>query len=263
LFQPDTFFDTTCNINCYFEQNGTAGPPILLLHGWGANCEVFRSTAEYLSKDFRVFSLDFPGFGRSDLPPQGWSISDYKGWLVRFLSYLQLDQVGVIAHSFGGRVSIKLAAENPNLIGMLVLVDSAGIRTKATFRAILVQRIFKSLRWLSQRRIIGPLVNPLYSSVYKRVASPDYQSTSGIMRQTFLKVVNEDLRDFLPRIQSPTLIIWGENDEDTPVANARLMEKLIPDAGLVILKDAGHYSFLNKPVEFCMIVKNFFSKMSA
>jgi len=263
LFQSNVFFDNTCNINCYFEQYGTEGPPIILLHGWGANCELFRSTAQCLCKDFRVFALDFPGFGRSDIPPEGWSVSDYKGWLVRFLSHLKLDQVGIIAHSFGGRVSIKLAAENPNLIRMLVLVDSAGIRPKKTLRLVLIQSCFKALRWLSQRPLIGPLFNWPYSMFYKKLASSDYQSSTGIMRQTFLKVVNEDLRDFLPRIQSPTLMVWGEDDHDTPISTARVMEELIPDAGLVILKGAGHYSFLNKPVEFCIIARNFLSKMNA
>ena len=263
LFQSNVFFDNICNINCYFEQYGTEGPPIILLHGWGANCELFRSTAQCLSKDFRVYALDFPGFGRSDVPPEGWSVSDYKEWLVRFLSYLQLDKVGIIAHSFGGRVSIKLAAENPNLIRMLVLVDSAGIRPPNTLHTVLVRSFFKILRWLSHRPFVGFLFKPLYSTFYKRLASSDYQSSTGVMRQTFLKVVNEDLRDFLPRIQSPTLIVWGENDNDAPIFNAKLMEKLIPDAGLVVLKGAGHYSFLNKPIEFCIVAKYFLSKIKA
>lgn len=263
LFQSNVFFDNECKINCYFEQYGTEGPPIILLHGWGANCELFRSTAECISKDFRVYVLDFPGFGRSDIPSEGWSVSDYKGWLVRFLSYLELDKVGIIAHSFGGRVSIKLAAENPGLISMLVLVDSAGIRPPNTLRSVLVRSFFKALRWLSQPALVGFLFKPLYSTFSNRFASPDYQASTGVMRQTFLKVVNEDLRDFLPRIQAPTLIVWGENDNDTPVPNARLMEELIPDAGLVVLKGAGHYSFLNNPIEFCIIANNFLSKMKA
>ncbi|MDR3575402.1 MAG: alpha/beta hydrolase [Anaerolineaceae bacterium] len=263
MFRSKVFFDTVCGIHSYFEEYGTEGPAILLLHGWGANCELFRSAAECLSKDFRVFALDFPGFGRSDPPPEGWSVSDYKGWLVRFLNNLKLDKAGIVAHSFGGRVSIKLAAENPEFVSMLVLVDSAGIRPKSSSRAVLTQRLYKSIRWLSQKPLIGAPFKPLYTAFYKKLASADYQASSGVIRQTFLKVVNEDLTNFLPRIQSPTLMIWGEKDEDTPLSAARVMESLIPDAGLVILKEAGHFSFLDKPVEFCIIVKNFLSKLSA
>lgn len=257
----NNFFDNEYKINCYFEQYGTEGPPIILLHGWGANGELFRSIAQCISKDFLVYVVDFPGFGRSDIPPEGWSVSDYKEWLVRYLQYLHLDKVGIIAHSFGGRVSIKLAAENPSLLRMLILVDSAGIRPRNTLRSVLIRSFFKSFRKLSQLPFVGSLFKSLYSNFYRRYASPDYQSSIGVMRQTFLKVVNEDLRDFLPRIQSPTLLVWGENDDDTPVSDARVMEKLIPDAGLVVLKGAGHYSFLNNPAEFCIIANNFLTTM--
>jgi pimeloyl-ACP methyl ester carboxylesterase len=72
-----------------------------------------------------------------------------------------------------------------------------------------------------------------------------------------VRVVNEDLRPRLPRIQAPTLLVWGSNDDATPVADARIMEKEIPDAGLVVFEGAGHYSYLERPAEFCRIATTF------
>ncbi len=94
----------------------------------------------------------------------------------------------------------------------------------------------------------------------KKSGSNDYQNAKGIMRQILVKVVNEDLSRKMPKIKAPTLLIWGENDTITPVKYGEIMERLIPNAGLVILKNAGHYSFLDKRYEFNIILNNFLEK---
>mgnify|MGYP005765608411 FL=1 len=77
------------------------------------------------------------------------------------------------------------------------------------------------------------------------------------MRQCLVRVVNEDLTHLLPSIKVPTLLVWGENDTDTPLSDAHLMEKLIPGAGLVTLKNAGHYAFLEQQYTFNRVVCSF------
>jgi pimeloyl-ACP methyl ester carboxylesterase len=95
------------------------------------------------------------------------------------------------------------------------------------------------------------------AQVAKR-GSADYQQASGTVRQSLVRVVNEDLRGLLPHIAAPTLLIWGENDADTPLSDGKMMERLIPDAGLVVFEGAGHYAYLEQPVRFCRIIETFF-----
>lgn len=106
--------------------------------------------------------------------------------------------------------------------------------------------------------LIGHQTAQRYLDRYRqKVGSSDYKNLSGTMRGTFIKVVNEDLKKFMPSIQAPTLLIWGELDTATPLKDAKIMNKLIPDSGLVVLKGCGHYSFLDNYYDFIIILNNF------
>ena len=94
-------------------------------------------------------------------------------------------------------------------------------------------------------------------TLYKKFGSQDYKDSEGIMRQTMVKVINDDLSHLLPLIKAPSLLIWGENDQDTPVYMGQEMEKAIPDSGLVIIKGAGHYSYLDNYDQFRAVIKVF------
>jgi len=241
----------------HVEQCGS-GPPVLLLHGWGVSSALFQPTMAGLKHAFTLIVPDFPGFGATPPPPTAWSVNDYAVWVVHVLDDLNISQVHIIGHSFGGRVAINLASQWPERISKLVLADSGGIRPKRTLKYWVQVRTFKALRWLSRTAIVPP---PLRAWANTRVAqrgSPDYQQAAGTVRASLVRVVNEDLRGLLPRIQEPTLLVWGENDEDTPLTDGQLMEKLIPDAGLVVLKGAGHYAYLEQSAHFCRIVETFF-----
>ena len=102
----------------------------------------------------------------------------------------------------------------------------------------------------------GPVGRKLRDVVYDRIASDDYKQ-AGPMRPTLVKVVNEDLTPLLSRIQVPTLLVWGTKDDAAPVAHAHTMERLIPDAGLVLFEGAGHFAYLDEPERFCRIVRHF------
>jgi pimeloyl-ACP methyl ester carboxylesterase len=94
------------------------------------------------------------------------------------------------------------------------------------------------------------------AAIIRRTASEEYLN-AGPLRGTFVRVVNEDLRDHLPRISVPTLLIWGAQDQDTPLADGKLMESLIPDAGLVVFDHAGHYSYVDAANAFARVVRHF------
>jgi pimeloyl-ACP methyl ester carboxylesterase len=233
------------------------GKPVLLLHGWGASADLFARTIEGLEDSFELIAPDFPGFGATEQPPAPWGVGDYMAWVVALLDELGIQRASVVGHSFGGRVGVKLAALHPERVEKLVLTDAAGIRPKRTVAYHVRVRIFKTTRWLSQQPWTP---GPLRAWAAARIASSgslDYQATSGVMRGTFVRTVNEDLREHLPRIQAPTLLIWGDRDEDTPLADGQLMERAIPDAGLVVFNGSGHYAYIEQAARFNLIVKTF------
>jgi pimeloyl-ACP methyl ester carboxylesterase len=240
----------------HIEQCGS-GPAVLLLHGWGVSSALFQPTMAQLKHAFTLIAPDFPGFGATPPPPIPWSVNDYAVWIINLLDSLNIDRAHVIGHSHGGRVAIKLASQWPERVDKLILADSAGIRPKRTLKYWVQVRAFKSLRWLSHASLVpAPLRNWASTRVARR-GSPDYQQAAGTVRASLVRVVNEDLRDLLPRIQAPTLLVWGENDTDTPLTDGQLMEKLIPDAGLVVLKGAGHYAYVEQSAYFCRVVETF------
>lgn len=240
----------------HLERQGT-GYPVLLLHGWGASSKLFEAAIAGLCDSFDVMAPDFPGFGSTPPPPEVWGVQEYAAWVVALLDSLGIKRAHVIGHSFGGRVAIRLAHRWPERMANVVLTDSAGIRPPRTWRYHVRVRTFKLLRWMGQSAAIPDPIRAWAAARAAQSGSSDYQQASGVMRSSLVRVVNEDLRDELPHIQSPTLLIWGDRDEDTPLADAHLMERAIPDAGLVVFEGAGHYAYLEQSARFCLIVKTF------
>ncbi len=240
------------NLKIAYQVAGS-GTPIVLLHGWGGEANSFKPVFDWLSSSYQVYALDLPGFGLSELPPAAWDASDYAKFLSAFFHKLNINKAHLIGHSYGGRISIVLAAEEPEKVEKLILVDSAGIiprRTAKYYIRIGFAKIGRVMRYC------GTLGDKLADSISQWVGSKDYRE-AGPMRSTMVKSVNQNLRPLLSKIQASTLLIWGENDTDTPVSFGKIMEKEIPDAGLIVLKDAGHFSYLDQLPQFCEIVTKF------
>ena len=233
-----------------------AGPAVLLLHGWGATKELMSPLAERLA-GYRVVVPDLPGFGATDAPPQAWGPDEYATWVLALLDRLGIERAHVVGHSNGGRVAIALAAAHPQRVGRLVLTDSAGIRPRHGLRHHLRVRTFKLLRAASSWGWLPAGVRREAEHRASRRGSADYRSASGTLRSSMVRLVNSDMRPQLGRLSASTLIIWGEQDQETPLRDARIMEALIPDAGLVVFEGAGHFAYAEQPDRFCRIVDVF------
>lgn len=231
-----------------------AGPAVLVLHGWGGSIEAVYPIVTGLAPVASVYALDLPGFGESELPPQPWGVEDYQTFLAAFMDALQIERPTIVGHSNGGRIAIRMAATERSRAARLVLVDSAGIRPRRTVRYYRRVGVAKLGKYAA--RHLGAPGERLRARIVGRVASTDY-AAAGEMRPTLVRLVNSDLREHLSRISVPVLLVWGAEDADTPLADARLMEKLIPDAGLVVLDGAGHYSYLDQTARFARIVTHF------
>ena len=244
------------NLNIRFEIVGSQlGKDLILLHGWGTNLHTFDPIANELAKEFKIYKLDFPGFGESDPPKSVWGVENYTNFIEKFVQDNNINNPIIIGHSFGGRVALLYASRNE--VSKLILIDAAGVKPKRTlkyFFKVYSYKIYKNFLPL----LIGKTrANKNLYQYRKRVGSGDYNNSTGIMRNVLVKVVNEDLKHVMPKIKAPTLLIWGENDTATPIKDAKIMEQRIKDCGLVILKNAGHFSFLDKPYEVSLIINSF------
>lgn len=247
-------------VNVSYKKQGS-GKRVVLLHGWGGCADSFLPVFNYLSLKFEVYAIDFPGFGESDSPPEPWDVTNYKDMLHRFFDLLNIEKAMIIGHSFGGRVAILFSASNPSYVEKIVLVDSAGIIPKRTFKYYIRVYKFKLMKKTFMLLSSNGNKEERLEKFYNKYGSNDYKQ-AGCLRQTFVKVINQDLRIYLPQIKAPTLLIWGEDDKDTPLYFGKIMEKEISDAGLVVFKGAGHFSYLDNINDFNIIVSKFFGGLN-
>lgn len=245
-----------------YEVTGPAnGRPVVMLHGWGANLDSFAPLVPGLEEHFRVYRIDFPGFGKSDAPREVWGVEEYTAFFGEFVKANGIAEPILIAHSFGGRVAILYSSRNA--VRKNILIDAAGVKPQRPLKYYIRIYSFKLYKRLLPIFIGRKRADEKIESYRKKAGSSDYNNASGIMRSILVKVVNEDLRHVMPLIKAPTLLIWGENDTATPLRDAKIMEKLIPDCGLALLKGAGHFSYLDKPYEANLIIDSFLEKDKA
>jgi pimeloyl-ACP methyl ester carboxylesterase len=230
------------------------GSHVLLLHGWGGSIDSFTPVLNDLQRFHTVYAFDLPGFGQSSLPPSAWGSAEYAQLTLKVMNCLSLDRPHLIGHSFGGQVSLRLAATFPARVGKLVLVGSAGIRTRPRPATRLKRWAARLGKWLAAHG--GRIGERLRTKIYRRVQSQDY-ANAGPLRATLVRVINEDLTALLPQIKSPTLLVWGEQDRDVPLAAARVMARLIPGAQLVVFENAGHFAYLDHFDRFRLLVGRF------
>ena len=235
------------------------GEVVLLLHGWGARADIYHSVINPLVGSYRVIAPDLPGFGDSTEPSFPYAVEDYAGFVMALLEKLDIKKVHLMGHSHGGRTVLELATGGYDLdIGKIVLLDSAGIPAKKTFKKTLRIKTYKTLKKIVTTKLFTKIFPNALDSLQKKFGSADYGAASSIMRQSMVKVLNTDYTSKLSLIKNPTLLIWGENDTATPLSDGLLMEKLIPDAGLVKIPNAGHFSFAEAPVLTDRVLKSFF-----
>jgi pimeloyl-ACP methyl ester carboxylesterase len=235
-------------------QVGGRGPQLLLLHGWGGAIESFTPVLNDLQQTHTVHAFDLPGFGESSLPPTAWGSAEYAQLILNAMDRLNLHRPHLIGHSFGGQVAIRLAATWPERVGKLVLVASAGIRTRPRL-VTRAKRVMARLgKWLAVHG--GGMGERLRATIYRRIQSQDY-AQAGPLRSTLVRVITEDLTPLLPQVQAPTLLVWGEHDRDVPLAAVQVMARSIPHAELVVFENAGHFAYLDQFDRFRLLVARF------
>ncbi len=244
------------NLNIEYLDEGE-GYPVLLLHGWGASYDTYRGVINTLKDRHRVIALNFPGCGNSDTMENPWTLDDYCDLVLKFMKTLDIENPIMFGHSHGGRVTMKMVADGMVSPPKIVLLDSAGLIPKKTFRQKWRAKSFKIIKRILTLPIIKSFSGGLLEKARRHYGSTDYNAAPLVLRQTMVSLVNTDLRDIIHKISCPTLLIWGENDTATPLADAKIIENLIPDCGLCVIKGTGHFSFCERPFEAHAIINSF------
>lgn len=224
---------------------------IVILHGWGADSGRFTEVRKLLEKQgYKVYTPDLPGFGESQIPAKPLKLSDYVSFLENYISGKKISSFILIGHSFGGRIAIKYASQNPKELHALVLAAASGIK-HFSLKAVVFKPIAKVGRFFLGNN------EKFRQLFYKVVRENDYYKANAIMRQTMANTLKEDIKPYLPKIKVPTLIIWGKNDKFVPVKDAYTMHKLVSNSKLTVIKNEGHLFPYQKPKEFIEIIKTY------
>lgn len=244
------------NVRLHYNETGVnEGCPILLLHGWGCSHKTLSSIEKILNHKMHVYNIDLPGFGQSSEPDEIWGVEEYTSMIEEFIKKLNISNPILLGHSFGGRISILYASRNET--SKIILTDAAGVKPKRSVKYYCKVYFYKMLKHILPLIFGTKKGNILLDKYRGKSGSSDYNQASPVMRAILSKCVNEDLQHVMPSIKASTLLIWGENDTATPLSDAHIMEKLIPDAGLVCFPNCGHYSFLDNPVGYKAVINEF------
>ncbi len=217
----------------------------MFLHGYLSSKEAFTAQVEYFSRFYRVTAFDFLGFGGSSRLTEAFSVDDYAEWTKAVFSLLNIQQPHIVAHSFGCRVAVKLASRNGETVDKLLLTGPAGVILK---------------RGLSYKLKVGTYrlvkkISPAFAE--KRFGSAEYRTLSPVMKESYKKIVNEDLRGCAKKIKNRVLIVEGTEDTTTPLNEARAYLDCLENGELKTI-EGGHFAFVQNPLSFNLIAEEFF-----
>ena len=226
-----------------FLQKGR-GKDLLFLHGYLSSKEAFTRQIEYFSRFYRVTALDFIGFGQSAPLREPYSVGEYAAWLYDVMGALRLKRPHVVAHSFGCRVAVKLASEQGSAFDKMVLTGPAGVILKRGFAYRLKVGTYRLVKRFA----------PVFAE--KKFGSAEYRTLSPVMKESYKKIVNEDLRECARRVENPVLIIEGREDRVTPKEEAEAYRDCFPSAILRFVS-GGHFAFVEEPLAFNLLTEEF------
>ena len=242
------------NLATEYKDEG-AGKVLLFLHGWKDSLESFDQIIPSLASEYRVIRLDLPGFGKTALPKETWDLDNYINFVNSFIIKLNISPYALIGHSFGGRIIIKGVSDEKLKSEKIVLIGSAGIAKRKTLKNYFFTVIAK----------IGKLVTYIppfyfYRNIFKKklysFVGSDYFNT-GALKNTFLKVIKEDLSEYAKKINTPTILIWGIDDTETPVTDGERLSGMIKGSRIEKIENAGHFVHKQKSTEVAKLIKEF------
>ena len=239
------------NIKSHYIVKGTGKQCVVLMHGWGQNVEMMQHIQDYLKDHFTVYNIDFPGFGLSEDPDYSYSTTDYTQWFKEFLMNFNIVNPILIGHSFGCRIAIRYASEN--CVYKMILTGAAGLRNKRGLNYYFKVYSYKAMKQAFKL----PIIKNYRHKFEKKSGSSDYQNAQGVMKSTFVNVVNENVLPLLEKVSCEVLLVFGEVDDDTPVWMGKIMEEKMQNATLVVFEKQGHFAYYYQKDRFNAVLDAF------
>ena len=231
------------SIKLYYEIHGEKNKKeILILPGWGDTRKTFNELIDIIKNNYKIYIFDYPGFGKSTFPNKDLDIYDYSNLIYSFIKDNNIENPSIIAHSFGGRISIILTGLYKLKLDRLIIIDIAGIRRKN------IKRIIRTFIYKLRKKLVIFSKNKIryLNNLRKKYSSTDYNNLDKNMYITFKNIVNEDLRKYIKNIKEKTLIIWGKLDEDTPIKDGYYLNKRIKNSKLIVYEKSTHFVYLEE-----------------
>lgn len=239
------------------------GPPLVFVHGAAEDGRVWRPQIAALADEFTVVAWDEPGAGRSSDAPTHFRLADYADCLAALIEALMLAPAHVAGLSWGGTVVQELYRHHPELVATMILVDSyAGWKGSLPEEEVRARVAGVRQMLAAPAAAFDPTLPGLFAGAPPTEFAPVLEEMAAAVRPASLEMqlvlmAEADQRDLLPRIDVPTLLIWGALDARSPLTIARQFEQAIPDTKLVVIPHCGHVSNLEQPEQFNAAVRHF------
>jgi len=239
-------------------QDAGSGPVMLMLHGWKDSANTFQQLVPQLASTWRVVCVDLPGFGGTEAPASDWHLADYVAFVRSFCDKLEIEPEILVGHSLGGRIVLKAVSEGVFKPERIILIASAGIAKSDSARNRAYNVVAKTGKVVTKVPPLSFWRNRLRRKLYQRAGS-DYLD-AGPLAQTFLNIIAEDLQPNARNIMTPTLLIWGDKDTETPAADGLTLNRLIKGSRLEFIAGAGHFVHHEQPGAVARLMTEFGSK---
>lgn len=228
----------------------SCGAPILFLHGWGSKAESYRKAFAFLPDDFpEIVIPNLPGFGYAPVPQTTWGIKEYAEWVIKLAQNLRLDNPILAGHSFGGRLTIYIASHYSEKIRGIVLYATAGTTKRNQKRLSFFNIVAKAGKVVMSFPGLSFMYPIAEKILYKIIGNTDYLY-AGERREIFKKVIAEDLSSLVKNITVPTMLLWGADDFQTPLADAEYIHRSVRSSELKIIPGQGHVMHSRSPELF-------------
>jgi len=216
---------------------------IVILHGWGSDIKRWLPVKKLLANNgFEVYLPKLPG-------DRVRNTADYSLWVSNYTRNLKT--FCLLGHSFGGQIAINFTAKYPKKVAKLILINSAGIRSRARLKRLIFTPLAKIGKHI--------LTDKMKHVIYRFLKSVDYYQATPVMKETLKNILREDQQTNLTKIFQPTLIIWGGQDQLTPLADGQLIHRLIKNSQLEVFPDARHGLPFTHSQVLVSLIKNFIS----
>ena len=214
--------------------------PIVILHGWGNLIKQWQPIKQALNKKgYQVYIPCLPGFYGQKIP-RPFNTQDYVNWLSQYLKLKKINKLYLVGHSFGGQISIAFTKHYPQKVSKLILINSSGIRKRFVLKRILFLPIAKLGKLIFSFSLFKEFANPVRELLYKAACESDYLKSSTNLKKTLINVIKEDQKQNLSQIKTPSLIIWGQKDNITPLSQGKKIHQLLSNSILKIFPYTSH-----------------------